>query len=112
MEVSKKIMRIGLVDAIIVIVILGSTIYSLIRGFIKEIFLIIAIIIGVIVATKFHPAARDLLLSWIHNPTISTVVGFLLLFLFEFPLLLVNPAFQLVFSFLLLPVKGLLMLVR
>ncbi len=73
-------MSIGLADGIIGFVIVGSTIYSLVRGFIRELFLIIAILLGLIVATKFYPAVKDLLLSWIHNPTISTVMGFLLLF--------------------------------
>lgn len=73
-------MRIGLVDGVIAIVILGSTIYSLIKGFIKELFLIVAIVVGVLVATKFYPVARDFLLPWVHNLTISTLIGFFLIF--------------------------------
>lgn len=73
-------MRVGLVDGVIAIVILGSTIYSLIKGFIKELFLIVAIVVGVLVATKFYPVARDFFLPWLHNLTISTLVGFLLVF--------------------------------
>ena len=80
MEVSEEMMRIGLVDGIIAIVIVGSTIYSLIKGFIKELFLIIALLAGVAMASKFYVPIRDSLLPWIRNSTISTIVGFLLPF--------------------------------
>jgi membrane protein required for colicin V production len=80
MEVSEEMMRIGLVDGIIAAVIVASTIYSLVKGFIKELFLIIAVLAGAVMATKFYLPIKDSLLPWIHNSTIATIIGFLLPF--------------------------------
>jgi len=73
-------MRFGVVDGAIAVIVVGSTIYSLIKGFIKELFLIVAVLAGVMTATRFYLPIRDSLLPWIHNSTIATIIGFLLPF--------------------------------
>ncbi len=80
MEIPQEIAGIGMADWIIVAIVACSTIYSLIKGFIKEAFFVIAMVVGLIVATRFYVAVRDLLLPWLRNLTISSVVGFLVLF--------------------------------
>ena len=82
-------MNIGLADLIMGAVIVVSAIYSVVKGFIKEAFIVIAIVVGLLVATKFYPSARNVILPFLRNPTVSSVAGFLLLFLLVAALLVI-----------------------
>ncbi len=82
-------MNIGLADLIMGAVIVVSVIYSVVKGFIKEVFIIIAIVVGLAAATRFYPSARNVILPFLRNPTVSSVAGFLVLFLLVAALLII-----------------------
>ena len=65
-----------------IIVLLGiSVLYSLLRGFIKELFSLAAIIIGVFVASQFYQHLSNYLFRFIRNSIVTDIIGFVIIFI-------------------------------
>lgn len=67
-------------DIILLIIISASIIYSLIRGLIREIFSLLAIILGFLAASYGCTSVGRWLSRWISNETLALIIGFLILF--------------------------------
>lgn len=68
-------------DIALLIVLGGSIIISFFRGGTKEIFSILAIILGMICASKLYPFGTKLISNCITNPNLANAVSFVLIFL-------------------------------
>ncbi len=68
----------NLLDFLIIFSLIISIIYSLIRGFVKEIFSLLSIILGVIIAIRAYEPIADKLNKFIHDSTISKILGFII----------------------------------
>ncbi len=65
-----------------IIVILGaSTIYSVIKGFIRDAFSLLAVILGIVAALLFYPMGAQMLGGFISQIQIANIVSFSLIFL-------------------------------
>lgn len=71
----------NILDLIIIMTLLISVIYSLIRGFVKEIFSLLSIIVGIFVSIKFYHLFSIPIDRLINRPNISKVAGFFLCFI-------------------------------
>ena len=68
-------------DILIIVIIALSVIYSFIKGLIKELFALGALIIGFIVAIRTCSLGKVILLPIIHNSNISILLSFIFIFL-------------------------------
>ncbi len=67
---------------ILIIVIIGlSVIYSFVKGLIRELFALGAVIFGFIIACRTYPLGKELFLPIIHNSDISALLSFIFIFL-------------------------------
>ncbi len=67
---------------ILIIAIIGlSMIYSFIKGLIRELFALGAVIFGFILACQIYPIGKELILPLIHNSSISALLSFIAVFL-------------------------------
>jgi len=67
-------------DAIILTVVVLSVIYSTFKGMIREIFSLLALVIGYLVAVHFQANMAEIMGNWISNHTVSTILSFFILF--------------------------------
>jgi len=67
-------------DAIILTVIVFSVIYSTFKGMVREIFSLLALVIGYLVAVHFQDNMAEVMGNWISNHTVSTILSFFILF--------------------------------
>jgi membrane protein required for colicin V production len=70
----------NLLDYIIIASLILSMLYSCWRGFIRDIFSILALLGGVLLALKFYYIGQSFLSTWIHNLYISRIGGFFIVF--------------------------------
>ncbi len=68
-------------DVTIIIILGASVIYSIIKGFIRDAFSLLAVILGIVAALLFYPAGARMLAGLITNPQIANIVSFALIFL-------------------------------
>lgn len=66
---------------IAIIVIMGiSILFGVKRGFIKEVFTLLALILGIVVASRSYPSGAEMLSGVIHNCNVANVVSFIIIF--------------------------------
>ncbi len=68
-------------DAIFLIILGVSVLAALVKGFVKEIITLVALVGGLIVAAQYYEAAGGLYTAWVDSPAIRSVLGFLTLFI-------------------------------
>ena len=68
-------------DIFFLILITTSTLYSFIRGLVRQIFSFLAIILGFLGASYAYGFPAGWIQSWIANQTLAQILGFVLLFL-------------------------------
>lgn len=69
------------IDLVVIAIIGISTLYSTFRGAVKEIFSILALVLGIIGALYVHGPVGDFLATVIGNPTFSKIAAFVAVFL-------------------------------
>ena len=75
---------------ILIIVIIGlSVIYSFVKGLIRELFALGAVIFGFIIACRTYPLGQKLILPIIHNSDISALLSFIGIFLLAAALIVI-----------------------
>jgi len=67
-------------DLVIIIIVTASVIYSLFRGLVREVFSLLAIILGFIAAIRLYQVPAGILLRWIDNSVIAHLLSFVLTF--------------------------------
>jgi len=77
-----------IIDVIIILVILGSVITGIIRGFIKELSTLAGLILGIYIAAHNYPVLQKYVLSVLHNATVSKIISFLIIFFIVFFLIM------------------------
>jgi len=68
-------------DFIILSIIFISSLYSFFRGFIREVFSILSLVIGLLLAVKFYHVPAYQLSSWVNNLMIRSLIGFVFIFI-------------------------------
>jgi membrane protein required for colicin V production len=68
-------------DISIIIILGASTIYSVIKGFIRDAFSLLAVILGIVAALLFYPMGAQMLGGLISQIQIANIVSFSLIFL-------------------------------
>ncbi|MBN2467232.1 MAG: CvpA family protein [Deltaproteobacteria bacterium] len=68
-------------DIVILIILLVSFVYSLFRGFVREVFSLLALIVGFLAAVRLYHFPAALLGKTLDNPIIAGVLGFILTFI-------------------------------
>ena len=68
-------------DVVSIFLVAISMIVGLKRGLIKEIFTLLALILGVVIATRAYSRGAELLGVVIHNPNAAKIVSFIVIFL-------------------------------
>ena len=74
-------MQLNFLDVAIIIIIGTSVIYSTIKGFVKDIFSLTAIILGIIAALLLYPLGSELLEPYISQTQVANIVSFSVIFL-------------------------------
>ncbi len=68
-------------DSIVLAVVVFSVIYSTIKGMVREIFSLLALVIGYLVAIHFQDNLAKLIVTWVSSDTVSTILSFFILFI-------------------------------
>ena len=68
-------------DFIILFIIFTSGLYSLFRGFIREVFSILSLVLGLLLAVKFYHVPAHQLSSWVNDLMIRNIIGFIFIFI-------------------------------
>lgn len=68
-------------DIAIIIILGASVIYSVIKGFIRDAFSLLAVILGIVAALFFYPTGAQMLAGLITNPQIANIAAFAAIFL-------------------------------
>jgi len=68
-------------DISIIIILGASTIYSVIKGFIRDAFSLLAVILGMVAALLFYPMGAQMLEGFISQLQIANIVSFAIIFL-------------------------------
>ena len=74
-------MQLNFLDVAIIIIIGTSVIYSTIKGFVKDVFSLTAIILGIIAALLLYPLGSELLEPYISQTQVANIVSFSVIFL-------------------------------
>ena len=68
-------------DFIILSIIFISGLYSFFRGFIREVFSILSLGLGLLLAVKFYQVPAHQLSSWVNDLMIRNLIGFIFIFI-------------------------------
>ena len=68
-------------DFIIILILIASVIYSIFRGFVREVFSLISIILGFMAAIRLYSFPAHFLHSWISSLIVANILGFILIFI-------------------------------
>lgn len=74
-------MQLNFLDVAIIIILGTSTIYSTIKGFIKDIFSLTAVVLGIIAALLLYPIGTEFLKPHISQIQIANIISFSVIFL-------------------------------
>ncbi|MCL5261342.1 MAG: CvpA family protein [Gammaproteobacteria bacterium] len=75
------LLNLNLVDYLIILVLLLSTLVSILRGFVKELISLLTWIIGFWVAYKFSDQGANFLKEYISNPSLRMIISFSTIFI-------------------------------
>ena len=68
-------------DFIILSIIFISGLYSFFRGFIREVFSILSLVLGLLLSVKFYHVPAHQLSSWINDLMFRNLIGFIFIFI-------------------------------
>jgi membrane protein required for colicin V production len=74
----------NVLDVVIVGIMGMSLLYSVWRGFVRDVFSLVGIVGGFLMAARFYPQAAQWARPWVSSPWLASAVGFVLLFLVVF----------------------------
>ena len=69
-------------DIVIIVVVLISIVFGLKRGLIREVFALLALIVGIIIATRSYPEGAKILSHFINNSNVAHLLSFIVIFFF------------------------------
>ena len=70
------------VDLILLAILAITVLFGILRGFVRQIFGILAVIIGLILAVNYYTYISNFLTQWINNRTVTHFLGFIVIFVF------------------------------
>ena len=73
-------MNLNFLDIVFLIIIVSSTIFGMLKGFIRELFSLVFFIIAVVLSFLYYFEAGNIFLKQIKNRDVANFVGFLLIF--------------------------------
>jgi membrane protein required for colicin V production len=68
-------------DIVLIIIVAVSVIYSLFRGFVREVFSLLSIVLGFMAAIRLYQIPAGILLTWIDNSIVAHILSFILTFI-------------------------------
>ena len=69
------------VDLVLLAILAITVLLGLIKGFVRQIFGIAAVIIGLILAVNYYTFASDFFAQWINNRMVTHFIGFIVIFI-------------------------------
>jgi membrane protein required for colicin V production len=73
--------KMNALDFIILSIIFISVLYSFFRGFIREVFSILSLVLGLLLAGKFYHVPAQQLSSWVNDLITRNIIGFIFIFI-------------------------------
>lgn len=67
-------------DIVLIVAIIGTTIWGLIKGFMRQLMGITAVVAGLILAALYYRGVADILGTVIRNPLLANFLGFMVIF--------------------------------
>lgn len=68
-------------DMIILIIMGFCMVYGVWKGLVRDLFSIVAVVVGFVVASRFYPLGARLMGLWLNDHSLAKALGFLLIFL-------------------------------
>jgi len=68
-------------DIVLIVAIIGTTIWGLVKGFVRQVLGIAAVIAGLILAALYYRGVSDILGTVIRNPLLANFLGFMVIFI-------------------------------
>jgi len=65
-------------DVTILVICLAGTIQGLVKGFVRQAFSLLGLVLAIILAFRYHTILGRYIEQWIHQPAIVTIVSFIL----------------------------------
>jgi membrane protein required for colicin V production len=75
------ISELNVLDWIVVVIVVSSVISSILKGFAREAISLVAVILGLLLASWFYPQAGSLVSAYVKTEAVASLVGFALIFL-------------------------------
>ena len=72
--------ELSVLDWIVGVIIVSSVIGSTLKGFAREAITLVAVILGLLLASWFYPQVASLFSDYVRTPEIASLVGFALIF--------------------------------
>lgn len=69
------------VDLVLLAILAFTVLFGILRGFLRQVIGILAVIVGLILAVNYYPFASDFFGQWIDNQTITHFIGFIVIFI-------------------------------
>lgn len=73
-------MNFNWVDIVLLVILIVWLLFGILRGFIKQVIGLLAIVIGLILAVNYYPAGADFFHTWFKNETLCSFLGFIGIF--------------------------------
>jgi membrane protein required for colicin V production len=73
-------MNFNWVDLVLLVILAITVLFGILKGFVRQIFGILAVITGLILAVNYYPQASNFFSQWINSRTLTHFIGFIAIF--------------------------------
>lgn len=74
-------MQFNWVDLVLLVILAVTALFGIMKGFIRQIIGILAVVVGLILAVNYYSHASNFFIRWIDNRTITHFMGFIVIFI-------------------------------
>lgn len=73
-------MNFNWIDIVLLVILVVTVLFGILRGFVKQVIGLLAIVIGLILAVNYYPVGTEFFHTWIKNETLNSFLGFIAIF--------------------------------
>lgn len=73
-------MNFNWIDIVLLLILAFTLVFGILRGFVKQVVGLLAIVIGLLLAVEYYPAGAEFFHTWIKNGTLNNFLGFISIF--------------------------------